>query len=179
MKSCKSYDNYIILFTKNRMNLYKCVNCEYKTPKRNDYLKHMQKCVNVKNSVDELLKAITEEYVEKLDIYIKEDIIINLKENEHEDDYFRTIEKRTLKHIIVYFYINAFSIRILENNLNEIDIIEKAKMIRIFLDEELKRINDLYYKNDIIQESLKVINRDYPKSAIHGFKQLFNEDKSI
>ena len=166
------------------MNLYKCDNCQYKTPKENEYLKHLQKCVNVKdtifiNSVDELLKEITEQYVDRLDSYIKDDIIINIKQDESEDDCLKTIEKWTLKHIIVYFYINAFTVRILENNLNYIDIGEKSKMIRVFMDEELKRINDLDYKNDIIQESLKVINRDYPKSAIHGFKQLFNEYKSI
>ena len=78
------------------------------------------------------------------------------------DDMFR-ISFDKLKIIVTYFYKTAFIIKLLHENTNY-NVIEFEDNFKIFLKNEVNNmINILNYKTQLIHESIKLLNRDFPE----------------
>ena len=102
-------------------------------------------------------------YINIFENIIKDDIMINRKIRDIDpDDMFR-ISFDKLKIIVTYFYKTAFIIKLLHENTNY-NVIEFEDNFKIFLKNEVNNmINILNYKTQLIHESIKLLNRDFPE----------------
>ena len=102
------------------------------------------------------------------------DIKMNIKENVQDPDNFVMIKGDVLINCVIYFYINAFKYKIVLTKI----ILDKTEFdlsFQVFLNLETKRLKATpEYRNQIINETIKTMNRDFPEYTKYGFSKLFN-----
>ena len=107
--------------------------------------------------------------------HFSKDIKVNIKENVEDADEYVTIKADVLINCIIYFYINAFKYKVIFTKI-ELDQNEYDVSLKVFLNLESKRLKSTSeYRNQIINESIKTMNRDFPMYTKKGYTDLFSQ----
>ena len=106
--------------------------------------------------------------------HFSHDIKVNIKENIEDADEYVTIKADVLINCIIYFYINAFKYKVVLTKI-ELDQNEYDFSLKVFLNLETKRLKATSeYRVQIINESIKTMNRDFPMYTKKGYMDLFS-----
>ena len=176
--------------------VYKCDKCAFKTNFKYKLMKHkrINKCSlydNKKSTTQEVNENIVQiaedlnyistemsnvlkvEFTDILGNSYTEDVKLNIRQKKDELDKYVEISNSTLLHIIIWYYIRIFNIKIKKTNM-KMDDGDLNKYFIKFLNLESQRSMEYReYKIQLMQEAIYCFSERYEYDLTSGFENIF------
>lgn len=160
----------------NKNMIYKC-ECGYNTNMKSKFIRHkrVNRCIPIKKEDVTMCDYYKDKYFEILSSCFTENLSLNTKSRQEDEDKFVNISVQTLHKVLLWYYIKHFDNIVKQKNVKYTVDEFKAAMYTFMVHEKIRLRESKEYKIQILQDACKRIHEKYPEHLESGYANVSYE----